>query len=62
MSKHGTGFPCPMCSANGCDVIDSRTQHGYIRRRRACKRCEHRFTTHETVVRKKNEYIPDYQI
>jgi len=43
-------FPCPQCR---CDtsVIDSRPssfrENHAVRRRRACTKCDHRFTTHE---------------
>ncbi len=40
---------CPTC---GGDVItkDKRNREGFIRRRRECLRCGHRYTTHEVIV------------
>lgn len=44
---------CPKCGATEDKVIDSRvSKDGFsIRRRRACLRCEHRFTTYEAIER-----------
>jgi transcriptional repressor NrdR len=44
---------CPSCHAPDADqVVDSRTNDRgtVIRRRRACGRCQARFTTYETVT------------
>src|SRR5687768_14645029 len=42
---------CPYCSASDTKVIDSRLNQtsDITRRRRACLRCEGRFTTYERV-------------
>ncbi len=42
---------CPFCNANDDKVIDSRPTEGgaVIRRRRACLRCDRRFSTYERV-------------
>lgn len=42
---------CPKCKKSETKVIDSRdTNEGRaIRRRRECEKCEHRFTTFETI-------------
>lgn len=50
----GSQWPCPGCGARaGCDVIDTRGWQSpkgfYIRRRRACKDCGHRWTTIEVA-------------
>lgn len=46
------GVACPQCGNTGSDVKDSRSREdgNYIRRRRMCRGCEHRFTTYERVV------------
>ncbi len=42
---------CPYCSGKGSEVLESRTieQGREIRRRRECKKCGRRYTTHERV-------------
>ncbi len=40
---------CPYCGHNDSRVIDSRDAGEGVRRRRECKRCSLRFTTHERV-------------
>ena len=42
---------CPSCLSDATRVIDSRLSAGgdTVRRRRACKRCGHRFTTFERL-------------
>jgi len=44
---------CPYCSNEDTFVLESRDLPGYegVRRRRQCKKCNKRFTTHEKVVR-----------
>ena len=44
---------CPSCGADDDKVLESRPARGgaAIRRRRACSRCGHRFTTYEEVLR-----------
>lgn len=43
---------CPYCLNNDTAVLESRLlpENGGIRRRRECKKCSKRFTTHERVV------------
>lgn len=43
---------CPYCNNEDTSVLESRALPGEvgIRRRRECKRCNKRFTTHERVV------------
>jgi transcriptional repressor NrdR len=43
---------CPYCSNEDTTVLESRGLPGDlgVRRRRRCKKCEKRFTTHEVVV------------
>ena len=41
------GILCPACGSGRSSVIDSRPSDGYIRRRRECDDCSHRFTTRE---------------
>ena len=44
---------CPSCGEDDDKVLESRPARGSaaIRRRRACLRCGHRFTTYEEVLR-----------
>ena len=59
---------CPYCTNNDTAVLESRGLPGAqgIRRRRECKRCSKRFTTHERVVNldlkvvKKDGRLEDY--
>lgn len=49
-SRSSNNFRCPKCgAAAGSDVKDSRGCETWIRRRRSCNACGHRFTTRETV-------------
>lgn len=43
---------CPYCTHNDTQVLESRLlpENDGIRRRRECKKCDKRFTTHEKVV------------
>lgn len=41
-----TSLRCPLCGS-GTNVLDSRPTSDGIRRRRACDKCQHRFTTYE---------------
>lgn len=41
---------CPYCKSAQVNVIDSRPQSTYRRRRYKCFNCDKRFTTHEIVV------------
>lgn len=45
------GFKCPECGARRDRVVDSRgNQAGtFIRRRRICDGCRHRWTTYERI-------------
>lgn len=40
---------CPYCGNEETDVIETRDGEGSTRRRRGCKNCQKRFTTHERV-------------
>jgi transcriptional regulator NrdR family protein len=44
---------CPSCDKTESSVVDSRNPDGldYLRRRRHCDHCGHRFTTYETLKR-----------
>lgn len=42
------GIRCPNCKYVRSAIIDSRRDKNYIRRRRECKKCIHRFTTFES--------------
>jgi len=43
---------CPRCASNSFYVIDKRVINDVIRRRRKCKDCLHRITTHEVIVKR----------
>lgn len=59
---------CPYCNYNDTSVLESRLLPGEagIRRRRECKKCNKRFTTHEMIVNldlkviKKGGKLEDY--
>lgn len=59
---------CPYCNYNDTQVLESRLlpEGCGVRRRRDCKKCKKRFTTHELVVNlelkviKKNGSLEDY--
>lgn len=42
---------CPACSTNNDSIIDSRESRAgdYVRRRRLCVGCQHRWSTYETT-------------
>src|SRR4051812_4106421 len=42
-----TTIGCPACGRHDSEVKDSRSTIRYIRRRRVCRRCAHRWTTIE---------------
>jgi len=44
------GVPCAKCGARKGSTVDSRPQDTYVRRRRECANCGHRFTTYETTT------------
>lgn len=51
-SKSSNNLKCPKCgAAKGSDVCDSRAplEGTYIRRRRKCNACGHKFSTREMV-------------
>jgi transcriptional repressor NrdR len=53
MMKHTTKYMnCPYCNYEDTSVLESRVLPSEvgIRRRRQCKKCKKRFTTHEKVV------------
>lgn len=60
---------CPYCNNEDTNVLESRGLPGAegVRRRRQCKKCEKRFTTHEKVVHidlkviKKNGRMEQYE-
>jgi transcriptional repressor NrdR len=58
---------CPECKKSGSQVLDSRNELRFVRRRRECLRCKFRFTTYERIdppkihVVKRNGAIEDYQ-
>lgn len=45
-------FTCESCGSVDHKVIEMRTHSDYVRRRIACKRCNHRITTYEISERK----------
>lgn len=58
---------CPECKKSDTQVLDSRGEERFIRRRRECLRCHYRFTTYERVesprikILKRNGAMEDYQ-
>lgn len=47
----GRGLACPACQHCKSKVIDSRSAvAGYVRRRRRCFECDHRYTTYERIA------------
>lgn len=40
---------CPSCQNTKTGVVDSRYTNTSTRRRRICRVCDHRFTTHEEI-------------
>lgn len=57
--KLGSALVCPSCNHRGAAVADSRVSEGgkFIRRRRICLGCEHRWTTHEISQEQYYEFI-----
>ena len=43
------GLACPACGSDRHHARDTRAGRGYIRRRRVCESCGHRYTTEERV-------------
>lgn len=57
MPKHQlreSGVPCPRCGSRLSDVKDSRPSSTTIRRRRTCRACKAKFTTHEVSLERYN--------
>ena len=58
---------CPECKNKQTEVLDSRNELRFVRRRRQCLKCKHRFTTYERIdppkiqVIKRNGAYEDYQ-
>lgn len=40
---------CPLCGKPG-RVLEARAVTGYVRRRRKCGSCKHRWNSYETIV------------
>jgi transcriptional regulator NrdR family protein len=40
---------CPFCKKTG-RVLEARVVKGYVRRRRKCSTCKHRWNSYETIV------------
>lgn len=38
---------CEQCNNKAAEVVESRRSAGYVRRRKRCRHCEHRFTDYE---------------
>lgn len=58
---------CPECKKSDTEVVDSRCESRFVRRRRECLDCHYRFTTYERIesprirVIKRNGLVEDYQ-
>jgi transcriptional repressor NrdR len=58
---------CPECKRSATEVLDSRSEEKFVRRRRECLRCKFRFTTYERIeapkiqILKRDGTIEDYQ-
>jgi len=53
---------CPKCNHHNSLVIETRKKDTYVRRRRKCPKCKHRWTTFETegkIVNSKSKLIVD---
>lgn len=57
--KLGSALVCPSCDHRGAAVADSRVSEDskFIRRRRICLGCEHRWTTYEISQDQYYEFI-----
>ena len=44
-------FTCESCGSVDYEVIETRKQSDYVRRRIACRNCDHRITTYEISER-----------
>ena len=50
-SKTRAGIACSKCNGRRTDIIDTRqSPEGYLRRRRKCMDCGHRFSTEENTI------------
>lgn len=49
MSTRPLGIACPHCGAADHTVVKTYQERGYIRRRRLCGPCGHRFTSIERL-------------
>lgn len=58
---------CPECKKPETQVLDSRGEERFVRRRRACLGCGYRFTTYERIesprirIKKRSGTLEDYQ-
>lgn len=50
---------CPKCQHIDSKVIDSRANSDYVRRRRECLQCQHKWTTNEIHVDLVDGLMPD---
>lgn len=41
---------CPLCGKKPGRVLEAREVRGYIRRRRKCSGCKHRWNSYETLM------------
>jgi len=41
---------CPNCASSDTNTTDTRPKDGYVYRRRNCKTCGQRWTTHELMI------------
>ena len=44
------GLVCPRCGCRHFELVKISHAVGYVRRRRACRNCDHRITTSERIV------------
>lgn len=52
---------CPRCFSAESEVRDSRKYDDYIKRRRVCSECSHRFSTYETVAEDYEDFKSNQQ-
>jgi hypothetical protein len=45
--NHQSKLPCQVCGSAGSKVLDSRPRGTFIRRRRECLSCRHKWSTYE---------------
>lgn len=41
---------CPECKKSKTEIIETRNEQRFVRRRRQCLRCNYRFTTYERIL------------